>query len=371
MSDNYKIGPGELDSSDGLFNLSKPEWLTVQCYVVSSIHLPTDQESLRKGLPAEPPGGMDQFDNLLCAYRDLHAHCRYWQDHTFQDSVNCAADIVHYNQKVPSYYGALTKLLPRLEQDPPDEMAANQFKAILNNLSGQAKIYAAHAGMVRQGMKDFAEQTAQDQFTIKSLTDDYEKKLGTESPLIEQLSQQLVTDKNALKKWQDEYHTDVIKAATTPTYGWIWPFGTIAAGIVAGIYGKKATDALKRVHGYQDAIKTLSNELQSAANLMLDLRRICSDLSDISDQLNAAVPIIQKIQGVWTAIHSDVENIMRIIDEDINQVPAIIKSLGIEEAIQAWAKVSREADAYRVNAYINVTTEEEARKAGEKIQKAA
>jgi len=62
---------------------------------------------------------------------------------------------------------------------------------------------------------------------------------------------------------------------------------------------------------------------------------------------------------------------LRIMEEDIKQVPAIIKSLGIAEAIQAWDNVAKEADAYRVNAYITVTTEEEAKKAGKSMQKTA
>lgn len=368
----YQIGPGELNTGAGSpFILSKPEWVSVQCYVVSALHLPTDQKSMREELPADPPGGMDQFNDLLSAYKSLHDHCQYWQDHTLQDSVNCAADIVHYNVKVPSYYGALTKLLPKLELDPPDPAAVNQCKAILQNLSSQAKGYADHAQLVLDGMKTFSEQSAQDQLTIKPLIEKYKKKLGEQSPTIKDLSDELEKDKEALKAANEEYNHDVIVAATTPTYAWIWPAGTIAAGTVAGIYGKKATDALKRVHEYESKISLVSDQLQAAAKLLLDLQRIHSDLGDISDKLNTALPVLQKMHGAWTAIHNDLDNILVIIDQDIDQVPAILKSLGIDEAIQAWAQVAAEADAYRVNAYVTATTEDLAKEVGESMEKTA
>jgi hypothetical protein len=242
----------------------------------------------------------------------------------------------------------------------------------LQNLSYNAKGYADHADLVAQGMKTFAEQSFQDQQnTIKPLLVKYEKEFGDQSPEIKQLNDELITVKDELKNWNNEYEHDVIVSSTSATYAWIWPFGTVAAAVVAGVYGKKAADALKKVHECQAKIDNISTELQSHAILLLDLQRIHRDLGDISEKLNNALPIIQKIQGIWTAIHTDLEDIMRIIEEDINQVPAIIKSLGIDEAIQAWNKIAKEADDYRVNAYIKVTTEEEAKIAGEQMQKTA
>lgn len=363
MSD-YAIGPGALDTGGGAFLLSRPEWISVQQYVEASLRLPTDKETLRQGLPAEPPGGMDQFDDLLAAYKGMHDHCQHWRDHSLPDSVSCAADVVHYNDKVPSYYGALRKLLPELEQKSPAKAAVEQFKAILANLSGQAKVYASHAELVRQEMMTFADQSAEDHATIMPLKEAYEKQLGAESPEIERLTKQLDDDKAELAKWEKEYHDDVVKAATTPTYAWIAPFGTVAAAIVAGVYGKKATDAKSKADGYRKAISGFQDELQAATTLLMDLTSIYNDMVNISGQLKTALPVIQKIQGVWTAIHSDLDNILRIIEEDIGQAQAIIKSLGIEEAIGSWARVAHEADVYRHTAYITVTTEDEAKKAG-------
>ncbi len=347
------IGPGQLKTK-GPFVLARPEWLAVQCYVTSALNLPTDQATLKSQLPGDPPGGMDQFNDLLAAYKVMHDRCSFWNSHTLPDSVNCASDIVHYNEKVPIYYGALTKLLPKLQQNPPDPTAVAQFKAILDNLSADAKSYADHAASVKVAMTAFDTDSKTDAATIHTLHGSYQKKLGDQSPVIQQLSTQIAQDKADMKSAYDEYNHDVIVAATSAAYGWIFPVGTVAAGIVAGIYGKKATDALARARGLSSAIDTLNTELRSAAILMSDLSRINADLIDLGGKIDNAVPALDKMRGAWEGISSDLDHIRTVISDDIGKAPAIIKSLGIDEAIADWAAVAAEADQYRVNAYITV-----------------
>jgi hypothetical protein len=349
------IGPRQIDSGTGQFILDIPGWPAAQAYVTAGMHLPTDTDDLRAQLPADPPGGMDQFSSLVSAYALINQHCKFWNDHTLQDAVNCAADIVHYNQKVPSYYGALSKLLPGMTSNPPNAAVVTQFKAILQNLSTQAQGYADHAAAVKKGMKDFADQTAQDQLNVQPLMERFHKSLGDQSPIIKQLSDDLAADQQTLSEAQAEYEHDVIVAATSATYAWVWPVGTIAAGVVAGVYGKRATDALARVNGMKAAIGTISGQLSAAANLLLVLQSIDSQLADISTKIAAALPVLQAMQGAWTSIASDMQNILTIIDQDIGKAPAIIASLGIDNAIAAWARVAKEADVYRNTAFITVT----------------
>jgi hypothetical protein len=347
------IGPGQLKAK-GPFVLSRPEWLAVQCYVTSALNLPIDQQTLKNQLPGEPPGGMDQFNDLLVAYKAMHDRCAFWNSHTLPDSVSCASDIVHYNEKVPIYYGALTKLLPKLQQTPPDPTAVAQFKAILDSLSTDAKGYADHAASVKTAMTAFDTETKTDRAAVKTLHATYNKKLGDQSPVIQQLSSQIAQDRADMKDAYDEYNHDVIVAATSAAYAWVFPVGTIAAGVVAGIYGKRATDALARARGLSVAIDGLSTQMRSAAILMSDLTRINVDLGDIGGKIDNAVPALDKMRGAWEAISSDLENIRSVITNDIGKAPAIIKSLGIDTAIADWAAVAAEADAYRVNAYISV-----------------
>jgi fumarate hydratase class II len=87
---------------------------------------------------------------------------------------------------------------------------------------------------------------------------------------------------------------------------------------------------------------------------MMAINNAQSGMSAISDKLNRALPVIQKIQGVWGAIAGDLQNIVNLIKTDIQDALPIIMDLGVEAALNAWKSVGEEADQYRVNAYITV-----------------
>ena len=104
----------------------------------------------------------------------------------------------------------------------------------------------------RQGEKEFADNAAADGLALvghdgqSGLLQEYDRKCGNQSAKVAQIKQELAEASDALQAANDEYAHDVTVAATTPTYTWVWPFGTIAAGVVAGDYGKKATDTFGR-----------------------------------------------------------------------------------------------------------------------------
>jgi hypothetical protein len=75
------------------------------------------------------------------------------------------------------------------------------------------------------------------------------------------------------------------------------------------------------------------------------LNRIVADVA-------GALPVVQKIRGVWGGLSSDLASISQLIDDDIRNVPPIIMNLGVDEALKAWHNVALNADAYRVNAYV-------------------
>jgi hypothetical protein len=361
------IGPGQL-KTPGAFVLNQPEWTAIQAYIYGALAVPTDQASLQASLPSgAPSGGFEQFNDLLAVYKTLHDHCSFWNEHTLPDSVSCASDIVHYNEKVPIYYGALTKLLPKLEMDPPDPDAVKLFNAIVTQLSNTAQGYSDHAANVKDAMTAFATQTRTDGGAVSCVHQKYVDKLGANGTTITALVAQINQSKSDLDAAEAEYRQDVIIAATSAAYAWIWPVGTIAAGIVAGIYGKKATDALAHVSGLKAGIEVEENELHSDQILIADLTRINSGLGDISQKIEAALPALELMRGLWGAIADDLKNILTVIAGNISQAPVIVKSLGIDEAIADWAKVAAEADGYRVNAYITVTTPDKAEEAGKEL----
>ena len=95
-----------------------------------------------------------------------------------------------------------------------------------------------------------------------------------------------------------DYNYDVTVAATTPTYAWIFPFGTIPAVVVAGVYGKRATDAYKKMGECRDRIKTAQGDLQAKMAMVGCLRSATDSVSRIADLIQKAVAPIEAMKGM-------------------------------------------------------------------------
>ncbi|GAB3829208.1 alpha-xenorhabdolysin family binary toxin subunit A [Hymenobacter jeollabukensis] len=359
------IAPGALATpgtpNGPKFTLSAPEWLAIQTYVKDALALPTTSDAFRASLGAGAPSDLSDFQELIDCYKSINAHCTTWQTTTFPASVSLASDVSFYGtKKAPIYYAAIQQEADILSNDPDNAQALKALKAILDNLTQQAQTYADHAQQVYNQIQDFANQTAADKTTLvgtdgqSGLLKKYNDKYGATSTEVQQLTQQIKDQQQILKDATNEYNHDVIVAATSPTYAWIFPAGTIAAAVVAGVYGKRATDALDLMHATQAQISSMSATLAADTNLMIAIHNAEIGMNTITQELSAALPVIQKIQGLWGSIKDDLTSIVALIDSDIRQALPIIMNLGIAEAIQAWKDVAAEADIYRMNAYITV-----------------
>jgi len=358
------IGPGAIaqasETGGPAFSLSASEWLAIQTYVINAQALPTTMDAFKTGLGPGAPSDLSDFTQLVTAYSGINAHVTTWQNDTFPASVSLASDIYNYAQQAPTYYNPILPLAQALTKNPDDQTSKDELAAILGVLSKNASTYHDNAAAVATKIQTFATQTQADKTTLSGtdgkggLQKYYNDKYGATSTEVQTLTESLKSEKTILDAANDEYNHDVIVASTTPTYAWVWPFGTIAAAIVAGVYGDKAVKALERVRAAQQQINTLSAKLAADAQLMIAINTTESGISNILGSLNAALPIIQKIQGVWGAIADDLNNIIGLIKTNIQDALPIIMNLGVQSAINSWTAVGQEANAYRINAYITV-----------------
>jgi hypothetical protein len=360
------IAPGTLATpgtpGGPAFTLSRTEWLAVQTYVIDALSLPITMDQFKNSLGPGAPSDLSDFTQLVSAYATINGHCTTWQQTTFPTTVSLASDIYEYGvNKVPVYYPAILKEAQILSDDPNNADAAKALAAILDNLQGTASGYQTKATAAYNAVKTFADQSLADQGTLigpqgeTGLKKYYADKYGATSKDVQQLTLSLAAEKLALAGDQEEYRQDVIIAATTPTYAWVFPLGTIAAAIVAGIYGHKAVEALDRAKDDQDQIDRLNAELAADANLINAINLATDGITGISGALKAALPVIQKIEGVWKGLSDDIASIVSLINTDIRQVPPIIMNLGVSEATTAWYNVGQAAYQYRLNAFVTTS----------------
>jgi hypothetical protein len=359
----YSIGPSSI-ADPGItggpgFSMSRREWIAIQTYSTDALALPTTLETFRNSLGPGAPADLSDFKVLVEAYYSINTHVTSWEKTIYPASVDLASEIYQYGMnKAPVFYPPILKEAQILVQNPGDEGAKAALKAILDNLKIDAQGKADKATTVAGQIAQFARDTEADQTTLVGadskggLVKYYNDRYGSASADVAELNKQILAQQVILQAANDEYDQDVIIAATTPTYAWVPIVGLIAAAVVAGIYGSRAVEALDRARAAQGKINELAASLAADANLMTAINSAQIGMNRIVADVAAALPVIQKIQGVWGGISSDLGHISSLIDTDIRQVPPIIMSLGVDEAVRAWHNVALNADAYRVNAYV-------------------
>ena len=352
------LGPAATPAPNGQFFMSVQEWQTVQCYVEGGIKLPitADEAVIKLGLDKSD---VAHFSDLWPVYGRVHDHCVDFKTRVFPTTVSLASDIVDYgHHKAPIFYGALTRVIDQVNAGTiSDQKGQIQIQAILKNLAQDAQQRAKKAQDAKNDINSFIVQTVEDKGFLTPIQDRYKQEYEGEQGKIKQFESEIQGDLDLIDHYNDEYRKDVTIACTTATYAWVVPAGTIAAAVVAGIYGAKAQEALDNVHKYQRMLEQTRGDLRAAIMLKQDLKLADDSISGIVDQLTKALPVLEKAKGIWSALADDIANVIKTIDQDIAQMPTIIAGLGVDEAIAQWKSIGDEADAYRVNAFI-VTKDE-------------
>lgn len=359
----YNIGPSQIaqpgTSGGPAFQLASDKWLAIQTYVNDARGLPTTETEFRNLLGSGAPADLSDFTKLITLYGQMNTGATTWKQTTFPSTVSLASDVYDYGvNKAPIYYNAIIKEANALIANPNDQQAAAALKAILDVLQQYATASQTKAKAASDAIKTFSNEMQGYQTTLQG-TDGkggyfkyYNDEYGSTSADQKNLNDEIASERLALAGDQAQYQHDVTVAATTPTYGWFWPFGTIAAAIVAGIYGHKAVEDLDNIRADQDKINQLAAEIAADANMINALNLANSGINGIVDALDKALPVVEAIEGAWGGIADDLGAIATLIDTEIRNVPPIIMNLGVSDAITSWYNVAQAANAYRQNAYI-------------------
>jgi DNA repair exonuclease SbcCD ATPase subunit len=351
------FGPSGIQSpNEKTFVLSGTGWYSLQRYISNVLILPTDESALRSYLGMRNAESIEPFAPMLKAYAEMRGHALWWKETVFPTSVNLADDIVHYNTQVEVYYSELRDRLDVLRRNPKNQEIKVECLEIIRELQDEATTFSSNAANVYQMIKEFSEQTAQDRDTLKQVDTDMEGLIGDLGKQTEELRQQIKETQTELERLNGQYEHEVVVAATTPTYAWVFPFGLIAAVVVAGVYGDRATKTKQLIEDAKQKIAAASGALERSIRLDALLRLGNNSVDRIQELIGPALKVIQKIEGGWRAIAADFEKLGEIIEsieERTEQLDKLLAAkLQVNTAIATWAKIAEKADLYRVNAFI-------------------
>lgn len=335
--------------------VSTPDLIAIQVFVDSGKRLPTTAAQFRSftnftGAFTAP------LPDLINEYVTLNQQALDWEGNIYPAIVGLADDIFHYSQRVDTFYPPLIEISDKWSGgDTPTTADMNRYIALLTALAKVADTKATTANTVNLMVKAFAKKLSDDDIVLKRLKDDLDKVFSDQGTIITQALKDIKDDSDALDAANADYHRDVVVAATTPTYAWVPYVGLITAAIFAGVYGDLAVKALNKIKELT-ALKDTADAAQQAALLVqADYSRVSDGVNKIIDKVTNAADAIAKIEGVWSAIASDVSEIVKTLKEaDINNPDnlPILASDELKLALTEWQDVGQKADQFRAVAFI-------------------
>lgn len=358
------LGPGAFaPDAKSPFFMSTADFTNLQRYLDAGTQLPLTPHDLVIRLKMDATdAASSEFTGMLEGYNKLAGHCGDFRSNTLTPMITLAEDIANYGDDASGTY--LPALVTIIEswQDATDPVVVAKlkakFEAALGVLKQAADDNAAKAKAMQKKIQSFADDTTADQAFLQPIRDTIKKKYEGEGGEIARLMTEVQNDSDQMDYWNSEYNRDVTIACTTACYAWVVPYGTIAAAVVAGVYGKKAQNALDKVHQFRDQMNAASAEEQRDVQLMADLKIADASLGGILTALQGALVVLQKMEGIWTALSGDIAAISANLSK-ADTVPLIIKDAVADAVIAAWIRVSKEARNYVTNAFVTIVTEAE------------
>ncbi|ABY46597.1 alpha-xenorhabdolysin family binary toxin subunit A [Bacillus mycoides] len=327
---------------DNPFLLKKDEWIRIQKYTGDGAYLPVNVNEMRKALALENTAELPDFGELYTVNTSIKGHCKNWNDTTYREILDVANQIVNYSRRAEVFYAPLLDYLPDILEG--DTVALEKFQKICEKLAKEAKAFSDHAETLAKTVKQFADDTTNDYKNLINVKVKYDALYGKNSEEEIKLRAEVKKLREELEKYIEDYEDYESESWLSLLLGPV--FGFILKGILDSTHGQMLK---AKVDATRQKIEATCATIQRNVYLMSLLDKADVGTDKTQKQIEEALPVINKIKAIWSALHKDLLTLSTITMKDIHDDPEFA-DLGIELAIMQWVKVGKQADDFRINA---------------------
>lgn len=352
------LGGSGFYDEDGNFKLTAAKLGLVQAYAQVGTNVPVSKEEFKEkyGLQSD---NLDRFNPLMEQYKKVQGNCIDFQENILPQTVTLASDVVNYSKDFNEYCNAMLDVVQdRKSEKISKEEAKETIDGICETLKGSADKFADRAKGITEKLRTFVIETKNTNVNLTKIVKGFQEEKEKDST-IKNFAKRMEKLQSLLKAANEEYEHDVTVAATTPTYAWVIPWGTVAAVIVAGIYGSGATKTYNKIKELTEQIEDLLKDYNTKILLYGDMDICVNHVNEVIQLAEQAIPVVEEMQSFWQAISDDMGYLKDIINDKIEEAAEVLQKIGIKRAIKQWTDIEKLADSYRATAYIDVKTKEE------------
>ena len=330
------VTPLELDAAySSLLHLSgqnsldtlKAAWNYLQVYSTWCLKLPNTEASLNTYLKITNPSTYDFYPGMLEAYQKTSTASTYFINKVFPGVVGIGNDLQSFAQTAgttadqggifPTITNLLNTITPTTSPADAQSILQNEILPLLEALQAMAIQNVTNAVKVGNDLATYKSDLVEADGKLTEVDNLVSTDASVSQATINKLSGGSevvgsIAQLEALKKTeQDEYQKDVTIACTTLTYAWVIPAGLIAASVVAGVYGKKATDMLNQINDTNDLIDKDTKELATALAVHAVQSMAKEGLDSAVTYTGQAIVQATTIQNNWNTISSNLSDIQK------------------------------------------------------------
>jgi hypothetical protein len=258
----------------------KASWRFLQIYSSYGLKLPVDEARLKMELGTMDFAKYPFATTMLKAYGSIREASLNFNNNIFPKVIQVGRNVLDFAKDANPDDGGVFGVLEELVNTDPAgalELIGDLQKTTATNIALATEVetklqeYGAQLTTAQAELKAADDSIAKDSALSQA---DIDKLMGDENQL-----GSIANFKKLIKDKQAEYDHDVVVAATSPTYVWVIPYGTIAAVVVAGVYGDRAVKALNAISDLEAELKTAdanlftalqTHKVQEAANKGVD-----------------------------------------------------------------------------------------------------
>ncbi|MDQ3233210.1 MAG: alpha-xenorhabdolysin family binary toxin subunit A [Pseudobdellovibrionaceae bacterium] len=344
------LGASDLANNEGNFVLTQTEWLTIQRNVNNIVKVPRNEQQLRERLHLDANDRIETYQSLLNGFVDVQQHANLWKAQTFPELRGLAQTLSSYGSTIQP---RLADLHDRLEDfiNNPTDSKRNVLLGLLSTMLSESTQHEVASQAAFNHLQDFSNQSNLDEKNMHNLHESYVDLQTSNNAAVLRIEGQVDAQKSLLKTLHDDYEHYVTVASTAPTYAWIWPFGTIAAGAVATEYGIKATQALNDIHAAETELNNVNSDLQKAYHLRAVFGYVLTNVTNTDDLVKPLLEPVKKIVSHWHRLNFDLGEIQQLVANNTNldQLSSYLVDADFEMARNSWAEVSRDSAAFLAN----------------------
>ncbi|KAL1673918.1 hypothetical protein EV122DRAFT_293783 [Schizophyllum commune] len=348
---------------DSVYNLLKYAW--------TGVLLPTSEAEYWARVPVSDEvksqvSGL--LKPLLESYARAKGHCTTFKQTTYPSIVGLASDVYDYAQNAggktqDSFYGMSSSVVACLTLTTlatSQEQKNGLVETIASLVDMQTQSIAQNIGKaqaVMQKLQEFGKQMKKDELAMRQSENAIISKLKDMVGDADELQKKLDSCREKLAAEQAELEHDKIVAATTLTYAWIPGVGTIAATVVAALYGKAAKKMAERIDELKKLIASTEDEVNNpnradATRIIADLTAVDADLRNLHSLTIPAAGSIEEMTTTWMKIADALGTLKDLASKDPSAAEAAVAKIDQNQMVDKWNALKVAADKYRNAAFV-------------------